>query len=91
MATIQRRFDIESIYRRVIASGHHTGERWYKGGSTRLAGQLKQSPLVLDEVGEVQKKLEKYVELGSSLHLWAERLGGSGYFIVLPQTVPEGL
>ena len=91
VATIQRRFDIESIYQRVVASGHHTGERWHKGGSARLAEQLKQSPLVLDEVGEVQKKLEKYVELGFSLHLWAERLGGSGYFIVLPQTVPEGL
>ncbi len=91
VATIQRRFDLESIYRRAVACGHHTGERWHRGGSARLAEQLKQSPLVLDEVGEVQKKLEKYVELGFSLHLWAERLGGSGYFIVLPQTVPEGL
>ncbi|KAI4169876.1 MAG: hypothetical protein LQ343_005348 [Gyalolechia ehrenbergii] len=91
VATIQRRFDIESIYLRVVSSGHHTGKRWHKGGSACLARQLKQSPLVLDEVGEVQKKLEKYVELGSSLHLWAGRLGGPGYFIVLPQTVPEGL
>ena len=61
MIIIQRRFDLESIYKRAVACDHHTVERWHKGGIARLVGQLKQSLLVLDELREIQKKLEKYV------------------------------
>ena len=90
VAKIRRRFDLESIYKRVVRSGHHTGTGWRNGGSTRLAQQLHRSPLIKDSVDEIIGKLERYTELGRSWHLWAERLGGSGFFIVLPQTVAEG-
>lgn len=91
VATIQRRFDLESIYMRVSKSDYHNGKQWLRGGSDRLAQRLKQSPTISADVEEVRKQIEKYVELGSSFHLWAEKLGGSGYFIVLPQTLAEGL
>jgi len=90
VATIRRRFDLESIYKRVVRSGHHTGTGWRNGGSACLAQQLQRSPLISDGVEEIQGKLERYAELGRSWNLWAERLGGPGFFIVLPQTVAEG-
>ena len=90
VATIRRRFDLDSIYKRVVRSGHHTGTGWRNGGSARLAQQLHRSPLISDGVDEIRGKLERYAELGRSWNLWAERLGGPGFLIVLPQTVAEG-
>ena len=90
VATIRRRFDLTSIYKRVVRSGHHTGTGWRNGGSARLAQQLQRSPWISDDVDEIQDKLEKYVELGRSWNLWADRLGSPGFLIVLPQTVAEG-
>ncbi|KAL9129877.1 MAG: hypothetical protein Q9217_001777 [Psora testacea] len=90
VATIRRRFDLESIYKRVVRSGYYTDTGWRHGGSARLAEQLQRSSLISDGVDEIRVKLEKYAELGRSWNLWAERLGGPGFLIVLPQTVAEG-
>ena len=92
ITTIRRRFDLRSFYIKVVALGYHTGKRWRHGGSANLTQQLKQS-LANDglEVDEIQMKLERYIEIGSSWDLWATRLGGPGYLLILPQMVAEGL
>jgi hypothetical protein len=92
VATIRRRFDLRSFYVKVVALGYHTGSRWQQRGSERLAEELQRS-LSSDgrDVEDIRTKLEKYVELGSNWNLWASRLGGSGYLLILPQTVPEGM
>lgn len=87
----RRRFDLESIHLRIRSLGYHDGEKWVRGGSTRLANHLKDSLSIPDGVEDIKAKLERYCEQGFGLHLWAQKLGGSGYFVVLPQTVPEGL
>jgi len=90
VAIIWRRFDLESIYLRIHSLGYHDGEKWVRGGSTRLANRLKGSLSIPDNMKEIKRKLERYCEQGFGLHLWAQELGGSGYFVVLPQTVAEG-
>ena len=92
VATIRRRFDLRSFYVKVVALDYHSGTRWCRNGSDRLARKLKRS-LGSDgrDVEDIRTKLEKYVELGFNWNLWASRLGGPGYLLVLPQTVPEGM
>ena len=89
--TIRRRLDLRSFYVKVVARGYHAGERWHPRGSAKLAKQLKQSLASDRDAEEIRKKLEKYVEMGFSWNLWAERLGGPGYLLILPQTVAEGM
>jgi len=85
VAIIRRRFDLESIHLRIRSLGYHNDEKWVRGGSTRLANRLKGSLSIPNiSVEEIKGKLERYCEQGFVLHLWAQELGGSGYFIVLP-------
>ena len=91
VSTIRRRFDLHSFYDGAVLCGYHNGQRWRNGGSTRLAEKLERSPLIHGNLDEIKSTVERYLEYGHSLDLWANRLGGTGYFMVLPQTVAEGL
>ena len=76
VATIRRRFDLESIYIRVVRSGHHTGTGWRNGGSARLAQQLQRSPLISDGIDEIRGKL---AELGCSWSYWPNAWEAQGF------------
>ncbi len=91
IATIRQRFDLESIYKRIVRSDHYTSTEWRNEESACLAQQLQRFSLISDDVEKIQGKLERYVELRRSWNLWVERLRSSGFFIVLSQTMIEEL
>lgn len=85
---VRRRFKHVAIFRGVKDAGYHTGERWVRGAKSQLTATLR-SEQVVDADKEIEKNLERYVELGQGFNTWSHALGGDGYLLLLPMNLPE--
>ncbi|KAJ5240669.1 uncharacterized protein N7469_002260 [Penicillium citrinum] len=87
---IYRRFKLRNFYLLAVDLDYHTGERWCRKASTKLARELaqKQPPLDAKEA-DLKRCLDDYVRLGRKYDRWATELGGQGYLIALPLDITE--
>lgn len=87
---IYRRFKLRNFYLLAVDLDYHTGERWCRKASTKLARELAQKQPSLDaKEADLKRCLDDYVRLGRKYDRWATELGGQGYLIALPLDITE--
>ncbi|GBF66302.1 hypothetical protein TMEN_9022 [Trichophyton mentagrophytes] len=88
---IRRRFDLRALYQFAVSQGLHTGKSWRNNGSQRFALVICNDLLRHGdkEVNAIMEKVRDYVYLGQGFHLWAEKLGGPGYLLIMPLELSE--
>lgn len=87
---IYRRFELRNFYRLAVNLDYHTGERWCRNASSKLAKEIaRQRPSLGMDEKALKGYLDEYVRLGRKYDRWATDLGGPGYLIALPLSVKE--
>ncbi|KKZ68144.1 hypothetical protein EMCG_06201 [[Emmonsia] crescens] len=87
---IYRRFDLYDFFLSVQTHGYHDGLRWFYRARRTLASKIKLSSSSLQlTVGDIDKKLDLWVELGRGYAEWVKFNKHPGCLLLLPLDVSE--
>ncbi|KAM5469722.1 hypothetical protein MauCBS54593_004276 [Microsporum audouinii] len=91
ISMIKRRFDLRALYLFAVSYDLHTGGSWRNGGCQKLASIIYDdlSQRVDEDINAITEKVKRCVTLGQGFHTWTEKLGGSGYLLVMPLELCE--
>ncbi|GMG38229.1 unnamed protein product [Aspergillus oryzae] len=87
---IKSRFEKLNMFRSAVDHNYHTGNKWYKDGSSLLVEVIQRQYPSVDEKNKIDaKRLEAAIQEGRNYDMWAEFLGDDGYLAALPLDVHE--
>lgn len=87
---IKSRFEKLNMFRSAVDHNYHTGNKWYKDGSSLLVEVIQRQYPSVDEKNKTDaKRLEAAIQEGRNYDMWAEFLGDDGYLAALPLDVHE--
>ncbi|KAE8155575.1 hypothetical protein BDV40DRAFT_283430 [Aspergillus tamarii] len=87
---IKSRLEKLNMFRSAVDHNYHTGNKWYKDGSSLLVEVIQRQYPSVDEKNKTDaKRLEAAIQEGRNYDMWAEFLGDDGYLAALPLDVHE--